>query len=201
MRVGDRFAPNNSAPDPANVPPAGYLWNAAAQAGLKIRNYGFEVHNLAQPNADGEQIDRVYDPALAGSTDKEYRGPDPAYPDTERAKEFASELKEYDQLGEMPQLLLVQIGHDDQAVAAMMDAVTHSRFWNETAMFLVDADAPHVFVISRWTKVSNRNDLPYNPVSALRTIEIILGLRPMTIFDAAAEPMFDAFAITPTPAQ
>jgi len=40
-----------------------------------------------------------------------------------------------------------------------------------------------------------------SPVSALRTIEIILGLHPMTVFDAAAKPMFDAFANSPTPAQ
>ena len=134
-RVGNKF-PADGAPDPANTPPAGYLWNAASQAGLKMRNYGFQVHNLAKPNADGEQVDRVYDPALTASTDMEYRGIDPIYPDTERAKEFATELGEYDQLGEMPQLLLVRIGAGDEAMKIIEDAVRKSHFRAETAVSL-----------------------------------------------------------------
>jgi len=209
-RLGNRFS-SDGAPDPANVPPAGYLWNAASQAGLKMRNYGFQVHNLAKPNADGEQVDRVYDPALTASTDMEYRGPDPAYPDTERAKEFASEIGEYAQLGDMPQLLLLRIGLDPQALTIIEDAVKKSRFWNETAMFNVSSQTlleggmnaviqkiEQASVTSPWTKTPAT---PYDPFSALRTIEIILGLHPMTIFDASAKPLFDAFANTPTPAQ
>jgi DNA-binding beta-propeller fold protein YncE len=193
-RVGNRFSSDNSAPDPASLPPAGYLWNAASQAGLKIRNYGFQVHNLPKPTPDGEQIDRVYDPALTSVTDMEYRGPDPAYPDTDRATEFANELKEYEQLGEMPQLLLVRIGTDDHALAIIEDALSKSKFRGETAMFVVESGtASHV--ISRW--LGNQATSNYNQLSALRTIEIILGLRPMTVFDAAAPPMFSAFAGAP----
>ena len=58
---------------------------------MKFRNYGFDVHNVAKANADGGQVDRVYDPSLTASTDMEYRGVDPAYPDADRAKEFATE--------------------------------------------------------------------------------------------------------------
>ena len=193
-RLGNRF-PTDRPPDPANVPPAGYLWNAASQAGLKMRNYGFETHNLPKPNADGEQIDRVYDPALTASTDMEYRGIDPIYPDTERAKEFATELGEYDQLGEMPQLLLVRIGAGDEAMGLVDAALKKSRFRNETAAFV--ADDADVRVISPWAKAPAA-PLSYTPYSALRTIEIILALRPMTIFDASAKPMFDAFATAPS---
>lgn len=196
-RLGNRFNRDDAPPDPADVQPAGYLWNAASQAGLKIRNYGFQVHNLAKPNADGEQVDRVYDPALTESTDMEYRGPDAAYPDTERAKEFASEMKEYDTLTEMPQLLLVRIGADPQALTIMEDALSKSKFRNETAMIVAEAGGA---VISPWTKNGQAGPDRYDPLSALRTTEIILGLRPMTIFDAAAKPLFDAFASTPTPA-
>ena len=207
-RVGNRF-PADGAPDPANTPPAGYLWNAASQAGLKMRNYGFQVQNLAKPNADGEEIDRVYDPALAASTDMEYRGPDPAYPDTDRAKEFATELSEYDQLGEMPQLLLVRIGANPEAEKIIEDAAKKSRFWNETAIFNTSTvevvfgglDRQHIArfgtaaLTSPWAKPT---ETEYDQFSALRTIEIILGLRPMTIFDASAKPMFDAFATAPS---
>lgn len=175
-RLGNRFPTDDRPPEPANVPPAGYIWNAASQAGLKMRNYGFEVHNLAKPNADGEQIDRVYDPALAASTDMEYRGADPMYPPIDRAKEIATEIGEYDQVGDMPQLLLVRIGGDDAVLKIIEDAVAKSKFRNEIAVVATG---------------------PVPPYSALRTVEIILGLRPMTIFDASAKPMLDAFATAP----
>ncbi len=200
----------NGPPDPASLPPAGYIWNAAAQAGLKFRNYGFQVHNLEKPNADGEQVDRVYDPILSPSTDMEYRGPDAAYPDTDRAKEFSAEMKEFEQAGDMPQLLLVRIGAFHDVYNIVADAVAKSKFRNETAIFIVSPGSAFddgliiagrtltdVRVISPWTKPTfdtTRGD----PFSVLRTIEIILGLRPITIFDAAATPLFGAFSNTPT---
>jgi YVTN family beta-propeller protein len=194
VRLGD----NAIATDPANLPPAGYLWNAASQAGLKIRNYGFEVHNLDKPNADGEQVDRVYDPALKDVTDMEYRGPDPAFSDAERAKEFATELKEYEQVGEMPQLLMVRIGSDEQALNTILDGVSKSRFRNEIAVFVADAGVPgasgaHVKVVSPLVKGGGADATAFDQLSVLRTVEMILGLRPMTVFDAAATPIAGAF--------
>lgn len=186
--------------EPTNLPPAGYLWNAAAQAGVKIRNYGFEAHNHEKPTAEGEQVDRLYDPSLAAVTDMEYRGADAAYPDTERAKEFAAEMKEFEQSGELPQLLLVRIGDDDHALGMLADAVTKSRFWSHTAMFVVDANSAEAgrtataLVISPLAKHGAAEAALYNQMSVLRTVETILGLRPMTTFDAAATPLFGVFA-------
>jgi YVTN family beta-propeller protein len=215
VRLAQNYAANRrrvydfEGQDPANIPPAGYLWNAVSQVGLKLRNYGFQVHNLAKPNSDGEQIDRVYDPTLAGSTDMEYRGADAAYADTDRAKEFATEIGEYGTVGTMPDLLLVRIGNDDQALGMIAEAVSKSRFWGETAMFVVDAakpaagkpDAPPTpvaLMVSPWANRGALDTSAYTQSSVLRTIEVILGLRPLTVFDAAAAPMFDAFAATPT---
>jgi YVTN family beta-propeller protein len=198
VRLGRKFA-GGGLPDPANTPPAGYLWNAVSQAGLKMRNYGFQVHNLAKPNADGEQVDRVYDPTLAPSTDMEYRGPDSRYPDTERAKEFATELGEYGQLGEMPELLLVRLGANPEAHRIVEDALSKSRFYRETAVFEIEPDGSAVVILPPVKLKGAVNDQiqalrAYDPFSALRTIEIILGLRPMTIFDASAKPIYDAFS-------
>jgi DNA-binding beta-propeller fold protein YncE len=169
--------------EPANSPPAGYLWNSASQAGLKMRNYGFAVHNLPKANEDGEQVDRVYDPALGESTDLEYRGMDPAYSDIDRAKEFASEMKEYDQVETMPDLLLVRIGKDDAALPILKDAVEKSKFHGEIAMIVVTADSASVALPAGQAKTGTA-------VAGLRTAESILGLRPMTIFDASATPLF-----------
>jgi YVTN family beta-propeller protein len=169
--------------EPANSPPAGYLWNSISQAGLKIRNYGFAVRNLPKPNADGEQVEGVYDPSLAATTDMEYRGMDPAYPDVERAKEFASEIKEYDQVETMPDLLLVRIGKDDAALPILKDAVEKSKFHAEIAMIVVTGDKASVALPAGQEKTGTA-------VAGLRTVEALLGLRPMTIFDASATPLF-----------
>ena len=197
--AGRRRVNDYEGQDPADAPPAGYLWNAASQAGIGMRNYGFQVHNRDKATPEGEQVDRVYDPALAGSTDMEYRGPDPAYPDAERAKEFADEVKDYGDLGEMPPLLLVRIGNDEQALRTMTDAISKSRFGNDTAMFVVDASGTGR-VISPWAKSGAADGAPYDQMSVLRTVEVILGLRPMTTFDAAAAPLYSVFTNTPSPA-
>ena len=42
--------------EPANAPPAGYIWTAAGQAGISMRNYGYFVDNRAKPDTDGTQI-------------------------------------------------------------------------------------------------------------------------------------------------
>ena len=182
-----RSAQEDDAFDPANTPPAGYLWSNAAQAGLSMRNYGFFVVNRKTPDADGTQIQSVRDAVLAKITDEQYRGADPAYLDSDRAKEFISEIHDYEQTGSYPQLVLVRLDGAkdyDQAVAALTDAVARSHFGNETAIFTPAG------VHSPWTKQT----AAIGPLSTLRTIEIILGLRPMTIFDAAAPPLFNAFA-------
>ena len=93
----------------------------------------------------------------------------------------------------------------------VVEALSKSRFWNETAIFVIEDDAQngpdHVdshrspcWVISPWVKHGVVNSSMYNQVSVLRTMEIILGLHPMTTYDAAARPMFGVFANSATPA-
>ncbi|MEP6716993.1 MAG: YncE family protein [Terriglobia bacterium] len=154
--------------EPANQPPAGYIWTAASQAGLSMRNYGFFVDNRKEAEADGTQITGIRDPILAAVTDPNYRGPDSTYKDSERASELIEELGDFDKSNKMPQLLLVRMS-DEKAVQSVKDAVSKSRFAAETGIFV---------------------PTPATQLSMLRTIEIILGLHPMTVFDAAAKPVF-----------
>jgi YVTN family beta-propeller protein len=214
--------------EPTNAPPAGYIWTAAKQAGVSMRNYGYHVDNRKTPEPDGTQITSVRDPILAPVTDPNYRGFDLEYPDVERAKEFISELRDFEKAGSMPQFLIIRMGNDhtngaaagklsplslsadnDQGVGMLVDAVSKTRFWNETAIFIVEDDAQngpdHVdshrspcWVISPWVKRGAVNSTMYNQESVLRTIELILGLRPLTTFDAAARPMFSVFGDAPT---
>jgi hypothetical protein len=216
--------------EPANSAPAGYIWNAAQQAGVSMRNYGYYVDLRDKPDKDGTQITAVRDPVLAPVTDPNYRGFDLDYPDVERAKEFISELADFEKAGNMPQLMLMRMGNDhtngaaagklgplslaadnDQGVGMVVEALSKSRFWNETAIFVIEDDAQngpdHVdshrspcWVISPWVK-RGVNSSMYNQTSVLRTMELILGLRPMTTYDAAARPMFGVFAASPSSAK
>jgi phosphoesterase family protein len=90
----------------------------------------------------------------------------------------------------------------------IVDAVSHSRFWPSTAILVLEASAQdgsdHVdshrspaFVISPYVKRRAVDSTMYNTVSVLRTMELLLGLRPMTHFDAGARPMNAVFQGTP----
>jgi YVTN family beta-propeller protein len=217
--------------DPAALPPAGYLWTNAAAAGVSIRNFGYMVNDTPTPAATGaRQITGVHDPVLAKVTNPFYRGFDLAYPDVERAKIFLGELADYEKQGEMPRLIVMRLGNDhtygaqagrtaplssaadnDYALGTIVEAVSKSRFWTTTAIFVLEDDAQngpdHVdshrspaFVISSYVKRRQVDGTMYNTTSMLRTMEFLLGLRPMTHFDAGARPMTSVFQKTPDPA-
>jgi DNA-binding beta-propeller fold protein YncE len=224
--------------DVTSLPPAGYLWTNAAAAGLPVRNYGYMVDNKTvevdgkkvPPPPGTEQITGVRDPVLKKSTNPNYRGFDLTYPDVERAKTFIAELGEFEKSGKMPSLLVMRLGNDhtngsaagklaplssaadnDYALGMLVEAVSKSKFWTSTAIFVLEDDAQngadHVdshrspaFVISAWAKRHAVDSSMYNTTSMLRTIEFLLGLRPMTHFDAGARPMTASFLPQANPA-
>jgi hypothetical protein len=100
------------------------------------------------------------------------------------------------------------VADNDLAMGKLVDAVSHSQFWGSTAIFAVEDDAQdgpdHVdahrstaFVISPYTQTGKVDSTFYSSVSVLRTIELILGLHPLTQFDAAATPMLASFTDHP----
>jgi DNA-binding beta-propeller fold protein YncE len=210
----------------ANTPPAGYIWSNAIAAGLSVRNYGEFVENKAKAGADGVQVDHVKEVSLQGITNMKYRGFDLDYPDAERAKVFLTDLKEFERSGEMPRLMILALGNDhtngttagkltplalfadnDYALGMIVEAVSKSRFWSSTAIFAMEDDAQNgpdhvdshrsvMLAVSPYTHRGVVDSAMYNQSSVMRTIELILGLRPMTQFDAAARPLTSAFATT-----
>jgi YVTN family beta-propeller protein len=216
--------------DPTSLPPAGYLWTNANAAGLSIRNFGYMVENKTGAKIGEEQITSVRDPVLAKCTNRFYRGFDLAYPDVERAKVFLAEFHQYEQSGEMPRLIVMRMGNDhtngtaggrlsplsyaadnDQGVGMIAEAISKSRFWASTAIFIVEDDAQngpdHVdshrspsYVISSYIKRHTVDSTMYNTTSLLRTMELMLGLKPMTHFDAASRVLAASFQPTPNPA-
>jgi YVTN family beta-propeller protein len=216
--------------DPLSLPPAGYLWTNAAAAGVSVRNFGYMVNNKAGTKPGEAQITGVRDPVLAKVTNPMFRGFDLDHPDVERARVFLAELAEYEKSGTMPRLIVMRLGNDhtsgtaagkiaplsaaadnDYAVGMLVEGVSKSRFWGSTVIMILEDDAQngpdHVdshrspaFVISSWVKRHAVDSTMYNTTSMLRTMEFLLGLRPMTHFDAGARPMATVFQSQANPA-
>lgn len=147
--------------------------------------------------------------------------------DVYRASHFIRELKEFEAKGSLPNFMIMLLPNDhtsgtregmptpraavadnDLALGRIVEAVSHSKFWPETAIFVVEDDPQagldHVdghrtvaLCISPYVKRNVVNSAHYNQSSMLRTMQLILGLPPMTQFDLAANPMTDCFMDTP----
>jgi len=96
------------------------------------------------------------------------------------------------------------VAENDAALGRVVEAVSRSRFWASTAIFVVEDDAQngpdHVdahrtvaLCVSPYSRKRGTDSTMYSTSSMLRTMELILGLQPMTQFDAAATPMFNSF--------
>ncbi len=147
--------------------------------------------------------------------------------DVYRAGEFIKELEGYEKTGDLPNFMIMLLPNDhtvgtregyptpraavadnDLALGQIVEAVSNSKFWKETAIFVVQDDPQagldHVdgrrtvaFCISPYTKRGEVINTHYNQNSILRTMELILGLPPMNQFDMAATPMTDCFTDQP----
>lgn len=204
-------------------PAGGYIWDRCAEAKVSYRSYGEWIENGKTPNDPGKA--RVK--ALEGHFDPGFRGYDLDYPDRKRTERFLAELQRFEREGGMPRLSIVRlpnnhtygtrvgkptptamVAENDLALGVLVEGITKSKFWKETAIFVIEDDAQngsdHVdahrtvgLVISPYTQHGKIDSTMYSTASMLRTMELILGLRPMSQFDAAARPMYNAFQSEP----
>jgi DNA-binding beta-propeller fold protein YncE len=223
-RLYARGTPN---PEGTRQAPGGHIWDRAAEAHVSFYNYGFTAVNLPNPPETGIQIADVRDPVLKPHTNYNFRQHDRSFSDITRMQVFLNDLAEWEKKGDMPRLVLMTIGNDhtegtrpgirspiscvadnDQALGIMVEGLSKSKFWASTVMFVLEDDAQdgadHIdshrspaYVISPYTRRHAVDSTLYNTTSVLRTIELILGLKPMTMFDAAARPMANAFRTKP----
>ncbi len=154
-------------------------------------------------------------------------GWDLSVPDVFRAAQFIGELKQFEERGGFPNLSIICLPNDhtsgtkahfptpaahvadnDLALGQIVEAISHSRFWVETCLFVIEDDPQsgwdHVsgyrttaYVASPYTRRGATVRTQYNHTSLLRTMELMLGLPPMNQLDATATPMFDCFTNTP----
>jgi len=207
------------------VPSAGNIWDAARRKGLTYRSYGEYAARVsdgttmeASPNAQG----------LAGHVAPGYKRM--AARDSENAAEFIREFNEYeknydskDPNKRLPNFMVMalsenhtngtrpgsftpvaMVANNDLAVGLIVERVSHSKYWPEMAIFIIEDDAQdgpdHVdahrtagLVISPYIKREKVDSTMYTTSSMLRTMELLLGLPPMSQYDAAATPMYASF--------
>jgi hypothetical protein len=148
-------------------------------------------------------------------------------PDQVRLDEFLKEFHEFEKNGNLPRLVIMLlpqnhtngtapgyptpracVADNDLALGRLIEAVSHSRYWKESAIFVTEDDAQngldHVdghrtvgLVVSPWARRETVDSTFYTTINMYRTIEQILGLPPSNQFDLAAEPMFTAFSSEP----
>jgi len=206
------------------APLNGYIWDACVRAGKAVRSYGEFVY----PNMSHQNVAQV--PGLVGRINAEYPAYNLKIQDQQRADVWLKEFHEFESNGELPALSIIRLGNDhtaavtpgeptpeamvadnDLALGRIVDAISHSRYWKESAVFVVEDDAQngpdHVdahrtvaLAISPFSRRRSVDSTLYTTSAMLRTIELVLGLPPMSQYDAAATPMYSAFQATPVPA-
>jgi len=189
-----------------DTPTSGYLWDLCQKHGVSYRNYG-------------EGADKV------PTTSRGKWGGGARMRDMDKVKFWIDDLHAAEEgKQELPQFTIMSLGENhtqgttpgafapaacvgsnDVAVGRIVEAASHSKYWKEMAIFIIEDDAQngpdHVdahrtpgLVISPWCKRETVDSTLYTTSSMVRTIELILGLPPLTQYDAGATPMFNAFA-------
>ena len=215
----------NTALSNAYVPAGGYLWDQCRRKGLTYRSYG----EYGTQVSGGAQIgDSPGAEALYGHAAPGYRKP--GMRDTENAAIFLREFEDYEKNYEgvdrnkrLPNFVIMSLPEDhthgtrpgdftpiasvasnDYALGLIVERITNSRYWPDTAIFVIEDDAQdgpdHVdarrtvgFAISPYIKRGTVDHTQYSTSSMIRTMELLLGLPPMSQFDAAATPMYASF--------
>jgi YVTN family beta-propeller protein len=148
-------------------------------------------------------------------------------PDVYRARLFLEEFRAFEKQGSFPNLVYVFLPNDhtsgttpdfptpqamvadnDLALGQIVEAVSRSKFWEKTCIFVVEDDPQNGFdhvdghrtvalVLSPYTKRKYVDSTNYNQTGMVKTIELVLGLPPMNQLDLSATPMRNCFQDTP----
>jgi hypothetical protein len=142
---------------------------------------------------------------------------------------WEEELARFERDGDLPRLSIIRLGNDhtvgtkagaltprsmiaenDQALGRVVEAISKSRYWKESAVFVLEDDAQngpdHVdahrsvaLVASPYARRGAVDSTLTTTCGVLRSIELLLGLPPMSQCDAAATPMYAAFQASADP--
>ena len=201
-----------------STPADGYIWDFATRAGVSVRSYG-EFADWAK----GGKVTEATVPGLRGKVHPTYPPYDLDVPDNKRIDIWLEEFREFEKNGNLPRLNIIRLGNDhtygsrpgvltprsmvaenDLALGRLVEAISKSKYWKTSAIFVLEDDAQngpdHVdshrsvaFVAGPFVKRGAVDSTLHTTSGMLRTMELILGLPPMSQYDAAATPMYLAF--------
>jgi len=187
----------------------GFLWDNCKRQGISYRTYGEFI------GGDGPNI-----PSLNDHYCKNYTLWDQRVRDTVRFRQWQRDFDSLLSINALPQLNtvrlindhteglslgrptpIVHVAENDLAVGMFVDYLSHSSVWKESLVIIVEDDAQdgpdHVdahrstaYIAGGFVKQGFVDHTPYTTTSLLRTIELILGLPPMTQYDAPATPLW-----------
>ena len=191
---------------------SGYIWDLCNRYGVTFRTYGEFVTN---GKATIPVLDKHFHPTFPSYS--------LAIMDTTRLRIWKTEFETMVKENRVPQFNTLRLGNDhteglrigrptpyahvadnDYAVGHLIETLSKSPIWNETAVFILEDDAQngadHVdahrstaYVAGGFVKRNYVDHTAYSTSSMLRTMELILGLSPMSQYDAAAMPMWRSF--------
>ena len=197
-------------------PRDGFIWDYCKKSGVSYRSYG--------EFTDGKT---AVTPTLDGHFCLGYPSFNFEIKDTTRCSIWMKDFDELLAKNEVPQFNTIKFPNDhtsgqklgaisptaavadnDLAVGLFVDHLSHSKIWKESVVFILEDDAQngsdHVdahrsiaLVISPYTKRNHVISTMYSTCGFLRTMELILGLPPMSQYDAAAKPLYDCFTSIP----
>jgi YVTN family beta-propeller protein len=208
--------------------PRGYLWDAAHRANVTVRSYGEFTYRGKDPERDsGKGPAQASVPGLEGFIDTSYPSWDLTIPDNRRVDVWLEGFRKFEAEGGLPALSIIRLPNDhtsgtkpgawtpramvadnDLALGRLVEAITKSAFWKDSAIFVLEDDAQdgpdHVdahrspaLVLSPYARRGQVDSTLYTTSGILRTIELILGLEPMSQYDASAAPLYGAFLKEP----
>jgi len=203
---------------PVANPTKGFIWDYCHRAGVSFRNYG-EFEDNGFPTLEVLKQKEHYC--------KRYPGWNLDIQDIRREKVFEADFDSLLQHDAVPRFSTIylpndhtsglhkgaytpiaQVADNDLALGRLVEHISHSRIWSQSAIFVLEDDAQdgpdHVdahrslaYVISPYIKRHAVNHTLYSTTSILRTMELILGLPPMSQFDAGSTPVWSCFMPTP----
>lgn len=190
----------------------GFIWDYAQRAGVSYRTYG-EFADNGKANL----------PVLEGHFCKKYTSWDESVMDTTRFHQWRGDFDSLKAIHQIPRLNTLRFINDhteglrlgkhspkahvadnDYAVGLFIEYLSKSSIWNETVVFIVEDDAQNgpdhvdahrstLYLAGGMVKRKYVDHTMYSTASVLRTIELILGLPPMSQYDASAEPIWRSF--------
>lgn len=198
---------------------SGFIWGYCKKYGVTYRTYG-EFADDYKPNI----------PVLKDHLCPFYTSWDQSVMDTTRFRQWRKDFDSLLSVNALPHLNTLrfindhteglrkgagtpfaEVADNDLAVGLFVDYLSKSSIWNQCVVFILEDDAQagpdHVdahrstaYVAGGYVKRNYVDHTSYSTSSMLRTIELILGLPPMSQYDAAAEPMWRCFDTKPNAA-